>query len=1199
MYLKRLDIHGFKTFAQRATFVFPAGITAVIGPNGSGKSNVVDAVRWVLGEQSFANLRCKKTEDLIYGGGKGRPPMGFADVSLTIDNGDRLLDLPFDEVTIGRRAYRSGDNEYFINRSRVRLRELLDLVAPLGSSFTLINQGLVDAALALQPEDRQKLFEDAAEIGPFQAKKAEAERRLRETETNLLRLSDLLQEQEPRLRTLKRQARDADAAGAVEAELRALLVRHYRRLVAASRAALAAAVEAEHGGTAALEAARRQQAGAAGALEAARASIREQREALALLREAEADLQRRGAAGLRERAVIDERITGIRRQHDELRERERALHEAQATDRAELDAQRAASTRAEAELVEQRATFERREGAAVELFAARRQGETDLAAAQGELARRTAAAGAVDARHAQRVAHTATLERERLAFGNERGAASAALGAEQERLNLAEAALAAADQALREREAAVDVARHALEVARDAREAEHEALASARRDLADLEARFESLGRLIHSWEGAFPGVRAAMRWAAEQGIESFRLVASIVKAPAEIETAVEAALGSRLQQIVVDEWAAAEAAIAALKRGGAGRATFLPLDTIRPGRRLRPLTGPGVLGCAAEMVEYESRYAPVVDLLLGRTLIVTELPAARAALPRVESGALIVTLNGEQVSASGAVTGGSPAREVGRLRREREFRELSGLIESARAGVGGRQSALAAATARAEGAQDELRLAEAALHEAREHRGRQQAALETQRRQLHRAEDVLGGLVRRAERLEREWATTSGELERLGVELARARSSLDEARAAVEQAQAALRERRGAADVEEEALRLLRQSLAAAEAEQRARKEAYERRRRAEAAGAHELAEVGRRIAKLQGELNAAIRDLERLQAAGNELRAETQALAARLGPAEAALESAETRLEVLETTERAATGDVLAAERAHADVAIELQRVRSEHQILQERMAADELTPEALVDEALPEAGAPDEPANLPGRIEQVRARLRRMGPVNALAPGEYAALLERHTFLETQLADVRAAVITLREAITELEHLMDEQFHATFAAVAREFGAAFTRLFGGGAARLVLLGGEEANGNGASNARAARRGVDIVAQPPGKRQVHLQLLSGGERALTAAALLFAILKHQPRPFCIMDEVDAALDEANVVRFREALLELAADTQFILVTHNRGTVEVADTLYGISMGADGASRAVSLRFVESDAETVDLAAR
>src|SRR4051794_16539766 len=221
MYLKRLEIQGFKTFAQRATFVFPPGITAVVGPNGSGKSNLADAVRWVLGEQSFAQLRCKRSEDLIFGGGKGRAPLGFADVTLTIDNADRLLALPYDEVTIGRRAYRSGENEYFVNRARVRLRDVLDLVAPLGSSYTLINQGLVDAALALQPEERQRLFEDAAELGPFQAKQAEAERRLKETEGNLLRLQDLLAEQEPRLRALRRQARDAELAGEVAAELQA------------------------------------------------------------------------------------------------------------------------------------------------------------------------------------------------------------------------------------------------------------------------------------------------------------------------------------------------------------------------------------------------------------------------------------------------------------------------------------------------------------------------------------------------------------------------------------------------------------------------------------------------------------------------------------------------------------------------------------------------------------------------------------------------------------------------------------------------------------------------------------------------------------------------------------------------------------------------------------------------------------------
>ena len=277
MYLKRLDIHGFKTFAGRTTFVFPPGITAVVGPNGSGKSNVADALRWVLGEQSFTNLRCKKTDDLIFGGGKGRAPLGFAEVALTIDNADRLLPLPYNEVTLGRRAYRSGENEYYINRARVRLRDLLDAVAPLGSSFTLINQGLVDAALALQPEDRQKLFEDAAEIGPYQAKKAEAGRRLRETDANLVRLSDLLQEQEPRLRALKRQARDAEAVGAVEAEFDALLRRHYARLLAAAATAMTAAVGVETARTAELGAALARRATAAGELQAARDALRERR----------------------------------------------------------------------------------------------------------------------------------------------------------------------------------------------------------------------------------------------------------------------------------------------------------------------------------------------------------------------------------------------------------------------------------------------------------------------------------------------------------------------------------------------------------------------------------------------------------------------------------------------------------------------------------------------------------------------------------------------------------------------------------------------------------------------------------------------------------------------------------------------------------------------------------------------------------
>ncbi|HEY0604505.1 MAG TPA: AAA family ATPase, partial [Herpetosiphonaceae bacterium] len=328
MYLKRLEIYGFKTFAQRTTFEFPPGVTAVVGPNGSGKSNVADAVRWVLGEQSFANLRSKRTEDLVFGGGKGRAPMGFAEVFLTIDNSDRLLPLPYDEVTIGRRAYRSGENEYSINRARVRLRDVMDAVAPLGSSYTLINQGLVDAALALQPEERRRLFEDAAEIGPYQAKKHEAERRLRETETNLVRLSDLVSELEPQLRTLKRQARDAEAVGAVESELHTLLWQHYAIQWTQTIAQLHTAEATEARLAAELAEKRAAREAAAATLQEDREQMRERRAALEQIRAAQSQTTRQVESVSRELAVAEERSAGLRQRQSELAARQTQLEAA-------------------------------------------------------------------------------------------------------------------------------------------------------------------------------------------------------------------------------------------------------------------------------------------------------------------------------------------------------------------------------------------------------------------------------------------------------------------------------------------------------------------------------------------------------------------------------------------------------------------------------------------------------------------------------------------------------------------------------------------------------------------------------------------------------------------------------------------------------------------------------------------------------
>lgn len=1193
MYLKQLEIQGFKTFAQRTTFVFPPGITAIVGPNGSGKSNIIDSVRWVLGEQSFANLRCKRSEDLIFGGGRGRAPVGFADVALTIDNSDRLLPLPYDEVTIGRRAYRNGENEYYINRTRVRLRDVLDAVAPLGSSFTLINQGLVDAALALQPGDRQKLFEDAADIGPYQARKTEAERRLRETETNMVRLRDLLQEQEPHLKTLRRQANEAEAFGVVDAELRMLLARQYRLQGSGIRSALRQAEEISRQTTTAVQSGRGRVEEATGALAVARSAEREAREALAQQRELDADLNRKMAGNLRDRAVEDERRAGLQLRHDELLRREQSLRETCAQDQAELAELRARIERTKAERSVQRVALDARLETAADLLERRRIVETTLRQARAEQARFSTRLGMAEARQGQLSEHLRGYEREGEAIIADEERAKRALAEARSRTTTAEAAVSTADQEIRNADTALDQAHHAFRSAREARDASVEALATNRRRAADLQARYDSLHRIMSGLEGTFPGVRAAMQWAERSNLTGFRLVSSILVVPHELERAIEIALGSRLQQIVVDRWEDAEATIVELKRTRAGRATFLPLDTLRAPRTIRrperALRRPGVRGCAADLVEFEQQYSSVAELLLGRTLIVEDLNTARAVLEDLEGGASVVTLAGEQVATSGALTGGADRSDTGTLRRMREYRELPeqiGILQ---------QEILQGAEVQAQqeraisAAQAEVHAAERRLRDVRAARDHAQTALEGSRRDLHRAEDADTAVRRRSERLEQQREATVAQLQAGEADVAALRASTATAQAAAQHAELSLTEYEDAAREEEGTLRTLRDTLAQVEAEVRVQTEEHDRRSRTARAAEQELVAIEGRAAELAAGLVQGEAVLERLRRSEQELAEQARDVAAQLATTVSALEQHSIRVQELEVAERWATTAVLDSERAHADAMIELQRCRADYRSLAERATLEGIDLLSLEAED-EDATTLDDLAALESNIERLRSRLRRMGPVNALAPAEYLELAERHNFLAGQLGDVETTAATVRTAIDELDQIMDAQFQTTFEAVAEEFSAAFTHLFGGGSARLALVAsdGEENQGT--------RRGVEILAQPPGKRQMHLQLLSGGERALTAAALLFAILKHHPRPFCVMDEVDAALDEANVVRFREVLLDLGTRTQFIVVTHNRGTVEVADTLYGVSMGEEGASHVLSLRFVEGTNELAEV---
>lgn len=1197
MHLKRLEIQGFKTFSQRTVLEFRPGITAIVGPNGSGKSNIADAVRWVLGEQSFAALRCKRTEELLFSGGGRRMPAGLAEVSLTIDNSDRLLALDFDEVTITRRATRDGDNEYFINRARVRLRDVQAATEPLGGSYTIVNQGLVDAALTLRPEERRRLFEDAAEIGGYELRKQEAERRLRETDGNIQRLYDLLSELEPRMRSLKRQATQARQHRELSAELQALRGRWYAAQWRALQAGLTAADAAFNQTAAALAASRNAQTAAGNALRDLRERLRSRREHLGGLHQQSSALHRQAQILQRDLAVGEERLAALNRRAADL---ERGRHEIEVRrQEAERDLSAAAAEQVAAE--QRLAAHEAEQAAAAnanaEREAARQALERDLTAAQDAALAATAAVVEQRGRIEQ-------LQNRRGRLIHEQNELAAALQAAAGRLQATQEQLAAAEQAATAAAADHGAARDALEQLRgeldqlrNERSAADERLAAARRGLADVEARSDSLSRLARSYAGAFAGVKTAMQWAERSGRQGFALVSAIVRTPAELETAIEVALGSRLQNIVVPAWQDAEAAIAELKRSGAGRATFLPLDTIRAGGERTP-PGPGsadVLGVAADLVDYDPQYAAVVRQLLGRTLVVRDLATARRELARLSGGWTIVTLSGEQASSGGAVTGGAQTKESGTLRRERELRELPQQLAAARERIAALEHERRGLEEYIAATQHQRHAAEQQVREAAQLRDAQQAALAAAQQQLVQATREQEWQAQRGAGLERDLAALAD----ADAELQPALVAAEQQAAAAEQSLVAARARREheRARDQESQVRLaeLGAVVAAASSDLRARRTLLATHQQALERLTQQAAAAERDQTSMAGERERIAVAHDQATATHAALLAEIDTLRSQIEPAEAELQAGEERLAGLEAQETAATAALLEHETAHNRAALEAQRARDRLDNLGERAVSDGIDIAAAdwQTAAAAETSTTADDSELQAAIQSLSARIERIGVVNPLALEEYDEVADRHSFMSEQLADLRQASTTLRELIAELETAMSERFGATFTAVAAEFERSFARLFGGGTGRLLLLSSGERVENEAesvpveTNGRRPQ-GVEIVARPPGKRQQNISLLSGGERALTAAALLFAILRVNPSPFCILDEVDAALDESNVGRFREALSELTAGTQFILITHNRGTIEAADTLYGVTMNEDGASRLLSLRVEE-----------
>ena len=1188
--LKQLELQGYKTFATKTEFNFTEGISAIVGPNGSGKSNIVDSIRWVLGEQSFGLLRGKKTEDMIFAGSELRPRAGMAQATLVFDNSDGWLPIDFSEVSIARRAYRDGENEYLLNGQRVRLRDISELLAKCGMAertYTIIGQGLIDTALSLKSDERRALFEEAAGIGVYRNKREDALRKLEATQRNLERVLDILAEIKPRLRSLERQAQRAHDFNQVKDDLHEVLKLWYGfywyRAVAALDAARAAAA------LTATELADRQgrQENYDQEVAALRAQIAQVRQQLGAERQAADHLHAESEALARELAVADERQRSLVEQRAALLAEIPPL-EAQLMEQEErMAAAQAEVTRLAAEASE----AEQQTKSAQIALAARENERAVLRRRESEIRDHLAA---LDARLSeQRARQTQLLERsDRLAAA--RAEQQKALAERAQAESQAQSALAAALTAMEGRQAARQAAEQQTAAAGDALRAAEAQLSEARQQASAAQAEAERLRarqEVLEQARAQLAGFGAGARTLLSQNFVTRGALAELISVPSELETAVSAALGAYLDALVINDYSEAEAAVQLLGAAN-GRVTLLPLQHIqtRPVLELpADSLGPGVLGVAARLVGAEDWLRPAAEVLLGQVVIVQDADTAQRLVTgngyRLPAGALAVTLAGTVYTAAGPVVAGRDAAPT-MLEQVRERRDLSAELEQQRRRVTALEAARDTTAASAAACRAALDSAQASLRQAQETErqagaGRDAAALDAdrvrhdvafRREQIAALDAEAGQVAKGLAAVEEALTRLSDERETLDANRQTATDSM--AGFTVEEAAAAVARWQTTAAV---AVRVVRDA--------QARAGELERARAAALSLVRDRRQKEQRLESEAGEVLAAAAAARERHAALAGLAGEAEG---RREPLAAQLAELETEQSRVESGDAEARANLHAAERLNGEAQIEQARRNEALEGMRRRIeedfglveldygeAASGPTPlplypvvERLVQvETLPEG--------MEDQLNKKRGQLRRMGLINPDAEREHLEVKERHEFLTTQIADLESAQAQLREVIAEMDVLMERDFRKTFDAVAGEFRGTFTQLFGGGSARLVLTDPDH----------LSTSGVDIQARLPGRRAQGLAMLSGGERSLTACALIFALLRVSPTPFCMLDEVDAMLDEANVGRYRDMLLTLQTNTQFIIVTHNRNTVQVADTVYGITMGADSASQVMGLR--------------
>ena len=1181
LFLKRLEAIGFKSFADRISIDFVPGMTAIVGPNGSGKSNITDAIRWVLGEQSVKSLRGAKMEDVIFSGSESRKPLNVAEVTLTLDNSDQFLPLEYEEVSVTRRVYRSGDSEFFINKQPCRLKDIVDLFMDSGvgrEAFSIISQGKVEEILSSKAEDRRMIFEDAAGVLKYKMRKKKAEHKLSETEDHLQRVQDILHELNQQLEPLKQQASIAKEYMEKKEQLQTYevgLIVHEIEQLHEKWEALKAQLALHQ----------QNEMDLATTLQKEEAHIAKLRHELTALDESIDGLQQ-------VLLLVSEELEKMEGKKQLLKERKNNAHKQQ---------QQMEQTMAQ--LAERERSLEAMIAEKKKLL---QQLQTDVQALQEELKEKNSVLSAhgpkaeaeierLKSEYIDLVHEQATLKNERMHIetqlqkNEEKQRQLIAANDEHirayehivEQWEQKQQLVRELQQRMTSQEKTIQTEEQQLTVRKEQYRKKEATLYEAYQYVQKIKSKKEMLEAMQQEYSGFFQGVKEVLK--AKDRLSGIHgAVVELMTVPSELETAIEVALGGAAQHIVVENEQSAREAIQFLKRNAYGRATFLPLNVIQ--RKTLPSSvradiakHPAYVGVASELISYEATYEQVMTNILGTVIITRDLKGANELARQLQYRYRLVTLEGDVVNPGGAMTGGTVNKQTSSLlSRARELEEVTASWRDAERKtleleqlVQREKEAIAQAEQQRTALYAELEANRIALQEEKS------AWMELDLRKKHMDERLA---VYRYER-----QTLEEEKQELTARLHHVEQLLEALQQKIADIDEQVKQWTEKKQLEQQSKEQMQEQLTAvkvalAEKQEHVRNEQQHVRRLIE-----EWEETKRTRAQMEHECNQLLyhmneqaedeQQLERICEEKMKQKEETiQLIASRREQRldyQTKLEQLEKEMKELKRQHKQLT-DTL------KDEEVKLARFDMELDHLLNRLREEYKLSFEAAKEAFPLTISAQEARK---KVKLIQLAIDELGTVNLGAIEEYERVSERHRFLTEQKEDLQRAKDTLYQVIDEMDDEMKRRFATTFEQIRAQFARVFVELFGGGKADLQLTDPND----------LLHTGVDIVAQPPGKKLQHLSLLSGGERALTAIALLFAILNVRPVPFCVLDEVEAALDEANVQRYAKYLKKFSDDTQFIVITHRKGTMEEADVLYGVTMQQSGVSKLVSVRLEEA----------